>query len=321
MTVNRVEVRNYQSLSGANVPLGRFTVVTGPTGAGKSALFRALQLLAVNARGTSYITHGSASCSVTAAGDNWMVRIIRSSARGGKSEYQVARKVTDPQRGGLAWAGVRYTKLGGQVPPQVKGLLGLSELNFDSQLEPPYLLADPPSQIARKLGQLTNVSLVFGAAAEANRVRKQHARALDEARERRGRLAEEMRGFAGLKTRHEAVRSAEEGLERVRAMDESRKRLETLQDRLRAAEEELESVRADAARQAPPPLDRLEELMSRRSRLLEVAGELETAQRQVTRHRDKAETAQTMLASAEAALHDVLAAAGQCPVCGQAVTR
>lgn len=318
MTVNRIEVRNYQSLPGADVPLGRFTVVTGPTGAGKSALCRALRLLAGNARGTAYITHGAASCSVTAAGEDWRVRVIRSAGRGGKNEYQTAVKDPGRQPG---WTGSRYTKLGGQVPEPVAALLGLSELNFDSQLEPPFLLADPPSQIARKLGQLTNVSLVFGAAAEANRVRKQHARALDEARERRSRLVEEMRGFAGLKDRREAVRTAEEGLERVRQLDMRGARLTELLDRLRAAEEALQRTRADAARHAPPSLDALEEMAARRNRLLETLAALETAQRQVVLHSDKARSQETMLASAEAKLHDVLTAAGQCPVCGQTVAR
>ena len=59
-----VEIENFQSLKRLTVKLGRFTVVTGATGSGKSSVFRAMELLAFNARGTSYITRGEKTCQV-----------------------------------------------------------------------------------------------------------------------------------------------------------------------------------------------------------------------------------------------------------------
>lgn len=53
-----VEIENFQSVRRARLELGRFTVVTGATGSGKSAVLRAIRLLAFNARGTSYIMRG-----------------------------------------------------------------------------------------------------------------------------------------------------------------------------------------------------------------------------------------------------------------------
>ena len=128
--LTRIEVRNFQSLHSADIPLGWFTVITGSTGSGKSALFRAMLTLARNARGTSYISHGQASCSVTGGGDDgaawgrgWVVRLTRSSARTGKNEYRVAQEVPVPT-GGYGWSGCTYTKLNGQVPPQVHEIEG-----------------------------------------------------------------------------------------------------------------------------------------------------------------------------------------------------
>ena len=43
--LERLEVKDYQSLADIDIPLGRFTVIVGPSGNGKSALIRALRAL------------------------------------------------------------------------------------------------------------------------------------------------------------------------------------------------------------------------------------------------------------------------------------
>lgn len=312
--LSRVEVRNYQSLRRADIPLGWFTVVTGRTGSGKSALFRALELLALNARGTSYVSHGQKSCSVAAGDGRWIVRLTRSAPRsGGKNEYQVA------VRDGGAWPATRHTKLNSQVPAQVSGLLQLAELNFARQLDPPYLLSLPGTEIARRLGDLTNVSLVLGAAAEANRVRKQHQRDLDAAREQRGALLAEAQEFAGLRERRSAATAAEQALARAQTAAASAERLRALAGRLEAAERAAVAARAEAARQVPPSLGKLDALAGKRGRLRELTAALATAERDAARHRDEAARERGHEADAEKMLHDVLAEAGQCPVCGSAI--
>jgi len=204
--LRRVEVRNFQSLSRVNIELGRLTVITGPNGSGKSALLRALQMLALNARGTSYITEAEKSCSVAAGNGDWVAGVTRSNSPRGRNEYvTVTRGDAGPEK-------TRYTKLRGEVPSQVTELLGLSELNFARQHDPLYLLSAPGTAIARKLGDLTNVSLVFGAAAEAGRLRKQYDRDLKAARERRDALQEEAREFAGLRERRTAIAASEAAL-------------------------------------------------------------------------------------------------------------
>jgi DNA repair exonuclease SbcCD ATPase subunit len=317
--LRRIEVRNYQSLREADVPLGWFTVITGPTGSGKSALFRAMMMLARNARGTSYISHGQSSCSVTAGDGRFVARLTRSAGRG-KNEYRLARLVPTPQPGGEGWTAVTYSKLGGQVPPQVEALLALSELNFARQIpQVPFLLSLPGTEIARRLGDLTNVSLVLGAAAEAGRLRKQAQRELDTAQQRRDSLMEEAQEFAGIRERRAACTAAEEALATAQATDAQATRLRALTARLEAAETAAAAARAEAACQAPPSLERLEELAASVARLRELAGDLEAEEDEVTRLTRLAEQARRDEGAAEAAVHQALADAGQCPVCGQAV--
>jgi hypothetical protein len=57
-----IQILGYQSLSEVRLRLGRFTVLRGHTGAGKSSVVRAMQLVAFNAPGASYVSRGSAKC-------------------------------------------------------------------------------------------------------------------------------------------------------------------------------------------------------------------------------------------------------------------
>jgi DNA repair exonuclease SbcCD ATPase subunit len=105
----------------------------------------------------------------------------------------------------------------------------------------------------------------------------------------------------------------------AQATGTSAERLRALTARLEAAEMAAAAARAEAACQAPPPLDRLEELTAAVLRLRGLTGDLEAEEADAARHAVAAESAVTAERAAEEALHQALADAGQCPVCGQAV--
>jgi exonuclease SbcC len=310
--LTRIEVRNFQSLRQADIALGQFTVITGPTGSGKSALFRAVRSLAFNSWKARYVTAGEASCSVTAGNGTWVARLTRS-VKGGRNEYLAGRCENG------VWAREKYTKLARQVPPQVSALLQLTPLNFSYQGEPPYLLASSGAEVARELGELTNVSLVLGAAAEAGRMRKAADRDLAAARARRDALLAEKAEFASLKDQRAACAAAEQALERAQAAAARLTSLRSLTGRLRAAEEALAGARSLAAQQAPPSTAKLEALLARRDRLKGLRLELKAAQVAVLEHQGTARLARKAADAAEEAVHELLAQAGACPVCGTAV--
>lgn len=316
--LERLEIRGYQSLGEVDIPLKRFTVVTGPTGSGKSASIRAVRMLALNARGTGYISNGRASCSVCAGDGGMAVRITRSRSRG-KDSYQVA--VLQPGPDGVpAWSVDKSTKLGGQVPQGARDALRLGELNFARQFDSPYLLNVPGTELARTLGELTNVTLVLLAVGEANRRRKRLEQELKQARERRAALLEESAVVMnGLGARRRAAQAAEEALERLQRASAALQRLEALTARLRAAQAAANTARAEAARREPPSLQRLEELAARLARLDALRARLRIAERDAARHSADASKAEADARAAHDGLHAALRSAGQCPTCGQAV--
>lgn len=307
-----LEVENFQSIRKLSVKLGKFTVVTGATGSGKSAVLRAMRLLAFNARGTGYITRGQKTCKV-AAGDQeqgWAVGIERGIARG-KDAYRLAHGSQSGDEPHVE----TFTKLGGEVPEQVQAALQLSELNFAAQFDRPFLLDSSGGEIARVLGRLTNVTLLFDAAREASRRRLEIMGDLKRAEANLVRLTEAAQRFRGMRERHAAVSDAESALENVRGRTAHLDRLRVLAARLEAAEAALE-------RSVPPQVpsaERLDELTSRLGRLRQLLSTLDTAVLAEAGARfAMGEAAKTEQAGHQR-LHEVLVAAGQCPMCGSEI--
>lgn len=306
-----VDIENFQSLKRVKIRLGRFTVLTGATGSGKSAVLRALALLAFNTRGAGVlVTRGEKSCKV-GTGDmeqGWAAGIERGAARG-KDCYRLARPGEDP-------AMQTFTKLGGEVPSQVAAVLRISELNFTDQFDRPFLLDSSGGEVARTLGKLTNVTLLFNAARECNRRRLEVAGDLKRAERQLEQLSEEAQRFAGMKQRRAAAQEAEDGLERVHGLRARAERLQVLSARLEAAQVALKAA-------APPPVPdagTLEELAGRLARARELVQTYSTSRKQADNARAMAKGQEAREALAHDQLHRVLVEAGQCPTCGQPVS-
>lgn len=169
--IESVSIRHFQSIESADLALSPFVVIVGASSSGKSAFIRALRLLAFNQRGTAFISHGAKSSSVTAHLSDATVTITRSTSPTATNSYQL----TSPELNRT------YTKLNATVPDDIASILKLSPINFASQFDSPFLLADSPAQAASLLASLTNAHIIFDAARHANTA-KLHASQLHKTR-------------------------------------------------------------------------------------------------------------------------------------------
>lgn len=192
--IRNIRINNFQSITSANLELGKLTVIVGQTNAGKSAFIRALRTLVFNAQdGASYVTKGKKQLLVEVSNDEGTVSLERGKAH---SVYRVGEET--------------YTKSGVAVPEAVTQALRLQaldidgqrlELNFASQFDKPFLLDEAGTRVAKVLGELTNITVLFEAIREANRRR---LGINNELKTRKGDLAvlkEKAQKFVGLKER------------------------------------------------------------------------------------------------------------------------
>jgi DNA repair ATPase RecN len=306
------DISNYQSHRRTRVQVGQLTVITGQSDVGKSSLFRAGQLVAQNASGTGYIRRGAKSCAVilrgqdTETGVPWVVGIERTSTGGGRYRLKIGDGPAE-----------EFTKLGGKVPEQVARVLRLGELNFAGQLAQPFLVASTGTEIARVLGELTNVSMLFRAAAEAGRVRKRAEHDQKNAEGRLEQLQERSREFDDLPGQEAAIGQAEVAAARVAILAKDLDRLQSLILRYETEAEHLTGAQLAAAAAAPPDLTRLEAGLAKYTRLCQLIEAYDAA----VVGEEQWSAAATLALEREKAAHKALHAAqesiGICPLCGR----
>lgn len=257
--LSSITVRNFQSLRDVTVELGALTVVVGASSSGKSAFGRATRMLASNARGSSFITHGESVCTVEATTDRG--RVILRKTRGTDDAYTIVPEDPEEQQR-------TFTKLGGAVPPEVSDFLAIAPkdaINFADQFDRPYLLDDTGNEVARTLGELTGVSIVLEAAREARRDQLAQSGTL---KTRRSDLAEsegQVEQFRGLRGQREALERAEETIRTAGATEASLALIDGLVGSLR---EDSALLKGMAEVPEPPSRERIEEARET-ARLLE----------------------------------------------------
>lgn len=150
--ITKLAIEGFQSLDGVLIELGSFTVLVGPSNSGKSAIRRAIEALVDNDPVTGRLREGSTQYAVAMEVDGEIVSITKTKKT---TSYRVRDTLID--------------KPGATCPPAVLELLKLTETNFASQFDQPFLLAETSSAVARALGELTNISVLFEGIREATR--------------------------------------------------------------------------------------------------------------------------------------------------------
>lgn len=147
-----VELHNFQSHADTTLELHPgVNVLVGPSNSGKTAIIRALRWLRFNRPlGTAYVRSGQRGCAVaasTAAG-----RVIRERSAN-KNCYVV-------QADGRSDS---FAAVGSAVPDAVGEFLPFGATAFQEQLDPPFLVLDPPAEAAKKLDAAARLAVLAGA--------------------------------------------------------------------------------------------------------------------------------------------------------------
>ena len=164
--LNLVHIQDFQSLEDVKLKPGWFTVITGESDTGKSAVVRAIKSVLINRSGQGFIRHGSKSASVRLDFNDAYVTW--------RKEGASASYVLD---------GREFVKVGASVPSDISEALSLGEVtiadrkltpNVHEQFDLPFLVMDSSINRAKILGEVSGVNVLYLASAE---VRKQETSA------------------------------------------------------------------------------------------------------------------------------------------------
>lgn len=143
-------LKNFQKWDELGLDLSNpITVIVGPSDRGKSAIIRALKWVCLNQpAGTEFIRKGQAEAAVTLSPDPDNV-VIRGRSKTANL-YQL--------NGHPLYAFGQAT-----VPPEVAELLGVSDVNFQDQHDPPFWFTLTAGEVSRNLNQIVNLGSIDAA--------------------------------------------------------------------------------------------------------------------------------------------------------------
>lgn len=162
--IKRIVIENFQSHKYSEINFDAdLNILIGQSDKGKSAVIRALKWVLYNEpRGTDFVRYGTTECSVTVVmGDGYTVIRRRKKT---KNIYIIINP--DGQT-------LEFENFGNDVPPEVIDATGVkkikldtdkeAKLNFNEQLDPPFLLSETGTLRAKSIGRIVNTNIIDAA--------------------------------------------------------------------------------------------------------------------------------------------------------------
>lgn len=138
--IDSVIIKNFQSHKNSELEFTPgLNVIIGQTDSGKTAILRALNWVFTNRpMGDSFKSHWGGECSVKIkTNSNEISRI-----KGSSNSYQLN--------------GINFTAFGTGVPDEITTALNISEINYQKQMDAPYLLNETPGAVASHFNKIAN---------------------------------------------------------------------------------------------------------------------------------------------------------------------
>lgn len=306
----RLEVSNYQSLKDVDLQLGRFTVIVGPSGRGKSALLRALRALCFNQVGGDFVRFGQQKARVALTFDGGRA-LIWEKGRDKGATYELD--------------GELHTRTGREVPEAVAKALAIRRIEvdkgvtfapqFQGQHDLPLLLAESSTVAARALAKLTKLYVLVEAQMDCRRDQKRAARAKEAAAEETERLRKQL---ADQPDAGRAAKVLRRALTRLKEVANDLATVRQAQQIIRDMEGSL--VWSDLTLPSDEALVAVEDALVKAEKAVQAVATRADVEEQVENYRLSLQNAQAKLAEVEHEHDALVKELGACPLCGSTET-
>lgn len=299
-------------------------VVVGPSDSGKTNLYRSLRAIVENAPADRVVSIGNSEGRATVLfEDGKEITLAKGTGKAAENSYSV----TDPS------GSRRFDKVGSDCPVEVSNVLRLgpvdlsgieTDIHFSSQRGPAFGVDAKPADLAKIIGSVCGLDVVYVALATAEKNRKafaaEDARATDtfEKARARYRATESVLSAEDARKHHEELVRMEK---ECRSSKEAARELVLLAANIRETSRVV-GIYTKADREATKLVDSISSSVSSASKLRDHSGRLRVLAEEVRRisesideniDREKAE------AKVQAKLHDQVAeeVKKKCPLCGR----
>lgn len=308
--LEHLHVEDYQILGKIDIDIGRFTVLVGPSGRGKTSTVRALRSLCLNQTPKRFLRHKKRKA-----------RVVLTLDGGQTIEWE---KTAD--KGAVyAMGDQEFTRTGRAVPEPIQKLLGIRRIEIDKgvsftpqfslQFDLPLLLTESSTLAARALAQLTKLRLLVEGQVECRRDKIREERQRTSAEEDADRSREELGELPKTKRAVGAMNRAK------KMMNAAAGKLETAIQANDIAKEIAGSLLvADMTLPSEEETQALEERLKRLEAASAAVQESEAADGALAEARDRLATAETTLQETQVEHDTLVEQLGACPLCGSTET-
>lgn len=171
--IESIALQNFQSHKDTELLLHPgVNVLIGNSRAGKTSIIRALRWIIYNRpSGEAFRSHwgGDTTASIQ-IGDTQIHRIRNTNFNG----YSI--DLIDPKTSNEHTE--QFEALGTTVPESIQKVLNITDLNFQQQLDSPFLLSMSPGKVAQYLNELVNLDLIDRSEAHVNKEIRERKRSI-----------------------------------------------------------------------------------------------------------------------------------------------
>lgn len=143
--INKIELQNFQSHQNTALQFHpNINIIIGQSDSGKTAILRALRWVLFNKpQGEALRSSWGGVTLVTAQIDENYISRIRSDT---KNSYKVNEQ--------------ELKAIGADVPEHIKKIFNMNDLNFQHQLDQPFLLSDTPGSVATHFNKIARLEMI-----------------------------------------------------------------------------------------------------------------------------------------------------------------
>lgn len=183
MVIDELHIKNFQSHKETHLKFSAgLNVIVGQSDSGKSAILRALGWVVWNRpTGVAFRSHWADKDHVEVE-----LKLIDGTS---------IKRVRGTNTNRYILNGSTFNAIGNDVPEEIRKATGIEEVNFQRQLDAPYLLALSPGEVARHFNQMAGLEVIDGTLYWVQKEVKNTEQKVETLRERKAELEQELAQF------------------------------------------------------------------------------------------------------------------------------